>query len=66
MLATEDDVLKLIDYVSKDIPEDDLQGIHDFIADADIVDGPDTLYALVAEAWPHLLHKVKPPRSLMH
>jgi hypothetical protein len=54
------------DYAHKELAEDDIQGIHDFIADADIVDGPDELYAIVSELWPELLHKVKPPRGLMH
>jgi hypothetical protein len=55
-----------IDYEHKDLTADDVQGIHDFIVDADIVDGPDELYAIVQQLWPELLHKVKPPRSLMH
>jgi hypothetical protein len=46
--------------------EDDIQGMHDFIAEADIVEGPDELWVIVAELWPELLHKVKPPRALMH
>jgi hypothetical protein len=54
------------DYQHKEIAADDIQGIHDFIVDADIVDGPDELYAIVQQLWPELLHKVKPPRSLMH
>ena len=45
---------------------DDPQRIHDFILDADVVEGPDELYSIVAESWPELLHKVKPPRALMH
>jgi len=53
-------------YVHKEIAEDDIQGIHDFIEDADIVEGPDELYAIVSQLWPELLHKVKPPRALMH
>jgi hypothetical protein len=54
------------DYEHKDLAEDDIQSIHDFIADADLVAGPDELYAIVQVLWPELLHKVKPPRSLMH
>ena len=46
--------------------DDDIQGILEFIQDADIVEGPEELYAMVAALWPNLLHKVKPPRSLMH
>jgi hypothetical protein len=53
-------------YEHKDIAEEDIQGIHDFIRDAEIVEGPDELYAIVAAVWPELLHKVKPPLSLMH
>ena len=45
---------------------DDTQGIRDFIMDAEIVEGPDELYVIVSELWPELLHKVKPPRALMH
>jgi hypothetical protein len=44
----------------------DEQDIHDFIESADIVEGPEELYEMVAELWPELLHKVKPPRALMH
>ena len=53
-------------YEHKDFAEDDIEGIHDFIAQNDIVEGGEQFYAIVAEVWPHLLHKVKPPRSLMH
>ena len=52
------------DYEHKEIAADDIQGIHDFIAEADIVSGPDELYVIVQELWPELLHKVKPPRSM--
>ncbi len=45
---------------------DDLAGIRAFIEDAEIVEGPEELYAIVAELWPELLHKVKPPRARMH
>ena len=43
-----------------------VQGLRDFIKDADFVEGPDELYELVSELWPELLYKVKPPRALMH
>jgi hypothetical protein len=46
--------------------DDDIEGIYEFIQDAEIVEGPDELYVIVAELWPELLHKVKPPRALMH
>jgi hypothetical protein len=45
---------------------DDKRGIYDFLIEAEIVEGPDELYAIVAELWPELLHKVKPPRGMMH
>jgi len=48
------------------LESDDSRSIHDFIQDADIVEGPDELYEIVATLWPDLLHKVKPPRALMH
>jgi hypothetical protein len=54
------------DYVHQELAEDDLQGIYDFIAEAELVAGPDELYTIVSELWPELLHKVKPPRALMH
>ena len=53
-------------FEQKTLDGGDLKGVHDFIQDADIVEGPDELYAIVAELWPDLLHKIKPPRSLMH
>jgi hypothetical protein len=46
--------------------EDDIEGMYDFIAEADIVEGPDELWVIVSELWPELLHKLKPPRALMH
>jgi len=45
---------------------DDQRGIYDFLVESEIVEGPDELYVIVAELWPELLHKVKPPRALMH
>jgi hypothetical protein len=45
---------------------EDIQGIYDFISNSDIVDGPEELYAIVETLWPELLHKIKPPRALMH
>ena len=44
----------------------DAEGIYNFIKSSDIVDGPDELYAIVEALWPELLHKIKPPRALMH
>jgi len=37
------------DYAHKKLAEDDIQGIYDFIADAEIVAGPDELYTIVSE-----------------
>jgi hypothetical protein len=48
------------------LSDNDLQGIHDLVEDSELIEGPDELYEIVAELWPELLHKVKPPRSLMH
>jgi hypothetical protein len=48
------------------LSDSDLQGIHDLVEDAELIEGPDELYEIVAELWPELLHKVKPPRALMH
>jgi|EndMetStandDraft_9_1072997.scaffolds.fasta_scaffold3593197_1 hypothetical protein len=45
---------------------DGLDDIHAFIVSAEFVDGPDELHAMVSDLWPHLLHKIKPPRHLMH
>jgi hypothetical protein len=44
----------------------DVQGIYEFIKNSDVVEGPDELYSLIQNLWPELLHKVKPPRDLMH
>jgi hypothetical protein len=48
------------------LSDNDLEGIRDFIQDAELIEGPDELYEIVAELWPELLHKLKPPRALMH
>src|SRR5215204_1743272 len=53
-------------YNSYEVETDDLAGIHEFITNADIVEGPDELFELVKQLWPELLLKLKPPRSLMH
>jgi hypothetical protein len=44
----------------------EVEKIHQTILDAEIVEGPDELYDVVSKLWPHLLHKIKPPRRLMH
>jgi hypothetical protein len=48
------------------VRENDIQGIYEFIRDAEIVEGPGELLEIVSELWPDLLHKLKPPKSLMH
>lgn len=58
-------MIRLKPYEQKDIREDDIQGIHDFIADADIVEGLDTLYALVCRGMARTA-QVKPPKPLMN
>jgi hypothetical protein len=45
---------------------DDLDGIFEFLQALEVVDAPDELWELVAEHWPAMLDKRKPPRRLMH
>jgi hypothetical protein len=54
------------DRLEIDARELDAQELHDFIENAEMVEGSDELYELVSKLWPELLHKVKPPRALMH
>ena len=49
-----------------EIDADDLNEVYDFLMNADVVEGPPVLREIVAELWPELLHKVKPPISEMH
>jgi hypothetical protein len=42
-----------------DVSEVDLQGLRDFVVRNEVVSGGDELYAIVAELWPKLLHKVE-------
>jgi len=51
---------------SAEIDVDDLNEMYDFLVNADVVEGPPVLREIVAELWPELLHKVKPPISEMH
>jgi hypothetical protein len=53
-------------YDHRELVTDDIEGIHQFIYDAEIVEGPDELWEIVSQLWPELLHKIKPPRVLMH
>ena len=45
---------------------DELDEVHALLLDVDVVDGPPELRDIVAQMWPELLHKVKPPLSEMH
>ena len=45
---------------------DRLDEIRKFLVDHDIVEVPRQMYFLVETLWPELMHKVKPPRELMH
>ena len=45
---------------------DDLDQMHELLLEADVVEGPPGLREIVAEMWPELLHKVKPPLREMH
>ena len=45
---------------------DDLNQMHELLLEADVVEGPPGLRKIVAEMWPKLLHKVKPPLNEMH
>jgi hypothetical protein len=51
---------------SRQIESSDLDEIHDFLVNAEVVEGPPEFREIVAKLWPELLHKVKPPRSEMH
>ena len=53
-------------YDHGELVTDDIERIHQFIYDAEIVEGPDELWEIVSQLWPELLHKIKPPRVLMH
>ena len=46
--------------------DEELENIRQLIVEHDVVDGPPPLRLLVAQLWPELLHKIKPPRELMH
>jgi hypothetical protein len=51
------------------IPEvetEDLDEMYEFLLNADVVEGPPGFREMIADLWPELLHKVKPPISEMH
>jgi hypothetical protein len=49
-----------------EVETDDLNEIYDFLVGADVIEGPPGFREMVAELWPELLHKVKPPLPEMH
>ena len=62
--STESDVVTKYDH--RELVTDDIEGIHDFIRDAEIVEGRDELWEILSQLWPELLHKIKPPRAVIH
>jgi hypothetical protein len=48
------------------VDDDELEKIRQLILTHEVVDGPPILHRVVQELWPELLHKIKPPRELMH
>lgn len=52
--------------LTAELDVDDLGEVHDFLLDAEVVEGPPGFREIVAELWPNCLHKVKPPISEMH
>src|SRR3954468_7026817 len=51
---------------SGELDTDDLNEMYEFLVNAEVVEGPPGFREIVAELWPDLLHKVKPPISEMH
>lgn len=45
---------------------EDLDSIYEFLQPREVVDGPEELWDLVAEHWPQMLDKRRPPRHQMH
>lgn len=48
-----------------EVEMNDLDQIYDFLLNAAVVEGSLEFREIVAQLWPKLLHKVKPPRSEM-
>ena len=53
-------------HVETTMSEEELEHVRQLIIAHDVIDGPPPLFYLVAQLWPELLHKIKPPRELMH
>jgi hypothetical protein len=45
---------------------DRLEEMRRFIAEHDLTEVPPNVYHLIESLWPDLVHKVIPPRELMH
>ena len=52
--------------VCETLDDDEIEKIRVALAKNDVVTGPPLLRQLVETLWPENLHKVKPPRELMH
>jgi hypothetical protein len=52
--------------VTKAIAKIEAEEMYEVLLNADVVEGPAGFREIVAELWPDLLHKVKPPISEMH
>jgi hypothetical protein len=48
------------------LDDDEIEKIRIALVKHEVVSGPPLLREVVAQLWPELLHKVKPPRALMH
>jgi hypothetical protein len=48
------------------IETDELDEIYEFLVNADVIDGPPGFRDTIAELWPDLHHKLKPPKSEVH
>jgi hypothetical protein len=51
---------------TSEVDTHDINEVYDFLVNAEVVEGPPGFRELVAELWPDLVHKVKPPISEMH
>jgi hypothetical protein len=51
---------------TSEVDTDDLNEMYEFLVNAEVVEGPPIFRQIIAELWPALLHKVKPPFAEMH